>query len=69
MTPTAHEKNEWSRLAKDARTQGYTLLARRYAKAAALPDQSTVSDDQFDILQYGYRRWLLSGFHGCIKAI
>ena len=64
MPVTAHNKSEWSRLAKDAYSKGVNYLGHRYSAAAALPDGAAIPIDRYDILQYGYRRWLIQGFAG-----
>ena len=59
ITPTQHEKNEWSRLAQAAYAIGSNTVGHRYSGAASIPTNARLSDAQFDELQTGYRSWLV----------
>ncbi len=59
MTPNAHERIEWQRMAADAAKCGREAFAKAYSKAA-LMESMPVSD--FDTLQILYRAWLLDGW-------
>jgi len=61
MTPTQHEKNEWSRLAQHAYAYGHNAIGHRYSTAASLPHEGRLSVERFDLLQAGYRDWLVRG--------
>lgn len=61
VIPNAHEKAEWSRLARAAYRAGLNKVGHRYSTAAALIDGLTVSTAYFDMLQSNYRRWLNDG--------
>ena len=62
MTPTQHEKNEWSRLAQDAYRTGHNFYGHRYSAMSAWPTDATMRIDVFDTLQDTYREWLLRGW-------
>ncbi len=62
VTPTDHEKREWSRLAQAAYAAGYNQVGHRYSTAASMYRGQEMRVDQFDSLQSGYRGWLISGF-------
>lgn len=62
ITPTEHEKREWSRLAHWAYTNGYNDIGHRYSMAASLGNgQPAPSLAWFDRLQSNYRAWLVFG--------
>jgi hypothetical protein len=61
MTPTEHEKAEWSRLAQAAYAAGYNSIGHRYSAAASLCRGCDMPIKTFDALQTGYRQWLLFG--------
>ena len=60
MTPTAHERRGWSRMATDAYRTGHHFYGRRYSAAAAVGDTLPVA--VFDTLQRVYRIWLIDGW-------
>jgi hypothetical protein len=62
MTPTQHEKNEWSRLAQSAYSDGYNSIGHHYSAAASMCREQRIPIDLFDWLQAGYREWLINGF-------
>jgi hypothetical protein len=62
MTPTEHEKAEWSRLAQSAYECGLNAIGHRYSTSASLPRGATLPIGNFDELQTGYRNWLIEGF-------
>ena len=59
MTPTRHEKLEWSRMAQAAYLAGHNDIGHRYSGAAALRDGQSIPVTRFDALQDGYRTWLI----------
>lgn len=61
MTPTQHEKNEWSRLATEAYKLGQNMVGHKYSVAASLANNATLPISYFDELQTFYRQWLLDG--------
>lgn len=64
MTPTQHEKNEWSRLATAAYASGRNDIGTKFSVAASLPHDGVLPTAYFDELQDTYRRWLVSGMKG-----
>lgn len=62
ITPTEHEKSEWSRMAKDAYSRRINAIGHRYSMAATLRKGESCDLSWFDSLQEGYREWLLYGF-------
>lgn len=61
MTPTEHEKAEWSRLAQSAYSAGHNATGHRFSGAASIPRDARVALATFDSLQNDYRRWLVDG--------
>ena len=61
ITPTQHEKNEWSRMATAAYGASVNSVGHSYSIAASLPNIGTISVAYFDQLQAGYRAWLVDG--------
>lgn len=62
ITPTEHEKAEWSRLAQAAYAQNINSIGHRYSVAASLCRNCGIPLKTFDALQSGYRQWLIGGF-------
>jgi hypothetical protein len=62
ITPTEHEKREWSRMAKDAYKTGRNVIGHRYSMAATLCIGEPCKLEWFDSLQNDYRDWLIGGF-------
>jgi len=62
MTPTAHEKAEWSRMATAAYNSGRNAIGHRFSVAASLPRDGSMTLNHFDALQSEYRAWLVGGF-------
>lgn len=62
IIPTAHEKAEWSRLAQAAYRANLGSIGSKYSAAAAIPSGWKMPADRFDLLQSGYRAWLMFGF-------
>lgn len=62
ITPTEHEKSEWSRMAMNAYARRANAVGHRYSMAAALRHNEQMPLGQFDSLQDGYRHWLLVGY-------
>jgi hypothetical protein len=59
MTPTQHEKDEWSRLARAAYDAGRNDVGHHYSAASSLPRDARIRLAYFDALQEGYRAWLV----------
>lgn len=65
---TAHEANEWARLAQDAYNTDRNDFGHRFSMAAACYSPSldgtlkTMRSDVYDTLQTIYRRWLVFGW-------
>jgi len=63
ITPNAHERNEWLRMAKDAEKHGMQAIADKFAAAAMrLSSAAEIPLHEFDALQAEYRSWLVDGF-------
>jgi hypothetical protein len=58
ITPTEHEKSEWSRMACAAYAAHYNGVGHRYSGAAAIRKGERMALDKFDALQCAYRSWL-----------
>ncbi len=61
MTPTHHEKMEWSRLAVAAYSIGRNDLGHRFSAHASLRTEDSIDIRTFDALQNVYRDWLCFG--------
>ena len=60
VTPTEHEKREWSRMAQAAYSAGRNDIGHRYSSASARTRiGESMPTDWFDNLQHGYRNWLI----------
>jgi hypothetical protein len=59
VTPTEHEKREWSRMASAAYREQRNPIGHRYSMAATLCHDEPMPLDRFEILQAGYRAWLV----------
>ncbi len=63
ITVTEHNKAEWSRLAQGAYLHGNrNSFGHRYSMAATLRVGEKMDLDTYDMLQEGYREWLINGF-------
>ena len=62
ITPTAHEKAEWSRMATAAYKARRNPIGHRFSVAASLPRDGAMDLSRFDALQAEYRAWLIDGF-------
>ena len=62
ITPTEHEKREWSRMATAAYKTGRNAIGHRYSMAATLRIGEPCDVSKFDSLQNDYRAWLIDGF-------
>ena len=60
MTPTAHARSEWLRIAADAYRTGRNVYGHRYSVASATGD--TLPLAVYDTLQRVYRMWLNDGW-------
>lgn len=61
MTPTAHEKSEWQRMARAAYSIGKNAVGHQFSTAASLADNEALPLNRFDDLQDKYRAWLCFG--------
>lgn len=61
LTPTAHEKTEWSRFAQAAYAASMNSLGHMASAAASLPRDGRMSAAHFDALMDRYRAWLVFG--------
>lgn len=59
ITPTWHEKAEWSRMAQAAYRANFNQIGHRYSIAASLASGERMTTARFDALQAGYREWLV----------
>ena len=62
ITPTEHDKAEWSRMAQDAYRTNRNFYGHRYSVAATLPKGEPMRADVFDTLQNTDRTWLVFGW-------
>lgn len=62
ITPSTHEKFEWSRMAQAAYAMNLNSIGHRYSAAASIPNGWAMPIGRFDQLQTGYRLWLNWGF-------
>jgi hypothetical protein len=69
ITPTEHEKREWSRLAHAAYAANLNTIGHRYSGSASLRHDSQMPIDRFDDLQTGYRIWLNNGLDAAFAII
>lgn len=58
ITPTQHEKNEWSRMAVAAYKVGWNDIGTRHSVAASMCSNQQTTLARFDALQADYRDWL-----------
>lgn len=61
ITPTEHEKFEWSRMAQAAYRANINNIGHMYSAAASTPRNGAIETGRFDVLQAGYREWLIWG--------
>jgi len=62
ITPTEHNKREWSRMARAAYAAGRNDVGHRYSGAAAyLRIGESMRLTTWNMLQDGYRAWLVFG--------
>lgn len=64
ITPTAHEKAEWARLAQAAYAADLNTVGHRFSGAASLRNEHKMMLATFDSLQNDYRTWLVDGIEG-----
>lgn len=62
VTPTQHEKNEWSRMAQDAYANFHNFYGHRYSAYASIRREDQIPVEVFDTLQINYRIWLREGW-------
>ena len=63
ITPTQHEKNEWSRFAKWGYANNRNDIGHKYSMVAVLRNNEAISVSYFDELQKIYREWLTFGIN------
>lgn len=59
ITPTEHDKAEWSRMAQAAYKCGHNSIGHRYSVAATISKGEQMPVSVFDSLQRPYRQWLI----------
>lgn len=59
ITPTQHEKNEWSRCAQAAYKAKRNDVGHKLSMAAALRNNESVPLGFYDSVQTVYRKWLV----------
>jgi len=62
ITPTAHEKREWARMAQAAYKAGRSCLGHRMSGAACLASDQSMGIQRYDHIMGLYRTWLIDGF-------
>jgi hypothetical protein len=60
ITPTYHDKMEWSRMAQDAYKRGNNFVGHRYSAFSSLSNNAVLRIDIYDTLQLNYREWLIN---------
>jgi len=68
ISPSEHEKSEWSRMAQDAYARDFNDTGHKFSVAASLGRGAAMPLAQFDALQTEYRQWLIRGFAVQIAA-
>jgi len=61
VTPTQHEKYEWTTVAEAAYKTQYNEIGHTFSVAATLPNGAQMTIKQFDELKSNYRQWRLYG--------
>ncbi len=61
ITPTQHEKNEWTRMAQAAYGADRNSVGHRYSGAASIVTGARIPVSCYDALQADYRAWLNNG--------
>lgn len=61
ITPTRHEKDEWSRMAVYAYKHNDNFTGHRYSRYAALREGERLELSAYDTLMRNYREWLVFG--------
>jgi len=61
ITPTAHEKKEWARLAAAAFHVHANSIGMLFSDVAKSPANAAIDIRRFDDLQTIYRHWLVFG--------
>ncbi len=59
ITPTQHEKNEWTRMAQAAYGADRNSVGHRYSGAASIVTGARIPTSIYDSLQSDYRAWLI----------
>lgn len=62
ITPTEHEKSEWSRMAQDAYARDLNDIGHRFSGAASIVRGALMRADVFNALMADYLAWLIDGF-------
>lgn len=61
ITVTEQEIREWARMAQDAYRTGWNGIGHLYSAAAA-QGAGPMPTERYDVLQEGYRIWLVFGW-------
>ena len=59
ITPTAHDRSEWARMAQDCYRNGANFYGHRMSAAAAKSGEMEIG--AYDTLKRLYRLWLIDG--------
>jgi len=59
ITPTEHDKKEWSRMAQAAYAARLNSVGHKFSGAASIPKGAALPIKKFDELQKQYRAWLI----------
>lgn len=69
VTPTEHEKREWSRMARAAYAEDRNEIGHQFSAYAAILRNEPIPTARFDALQSQYRQWLVFGFGAPVSAV
>lgn len=61
ITPTEHDKAEWSRLAQAAYHSGWNEVGHTFSAGASLPRNGRMDIRRYDAMMAVYRDWLCFG--------
>jgi hypothetical protein len=64
MFVSAHEADEWSRMAQDAYAHGHNAFGHRFSAASATMRGTIIALSVYDALMADYRHWLIFGWDG-----
>lgn len=69
ITPTEHEKREWSRMARAAYAEDRNEIGHQFSAYSALLHNEAIPTARFDELQAQYQQWLVFGFGAPVSCI